>query len=133
MGPEYSWAFKPELARNWSAASQRRFSKLAAAVSFSEGAIQRMCVLSGLAGHCGQRPGACGRSVIAGVYGPGMGCASNMGSASAVWMFPCAQAAVNVRMTGADNFFATGFRPGLAQPIAGRQEKELPNPPGAWC
>ena len=41
-GPEYSWALRPELARNWSAASQRRFSSVAVAVSFSEGAIQCM-------------------------------------------------------------------------------------------
>ena len=28
-GPEYSWDLRPELARNWSAASQRRFSSVA--------------------------------------------------------------------------------------------------------
>src|SRR5436190_13948966 len=39
MGPEYSWALSPELARNWSAASQRRFSRVLLAVSFSEVAI----------------------------------------------------------------------------------------------
>ena len=41
MGPEYSCALSPELARNWSAASQRRFSRVAVAVSFSGVAIQR--------------------------------------------------------------------------------------------
>ena len=40
MGPEYSCGLRPELARNWSAASQRRFSSVALALSFSEGAIQ---------------------------------------------------------------------------------------------
>jgi hypothetical protein len=34
-GAEYSWDLRPELARNWSA-SQRRFSSVAVAVSFSE-------------------------------------------------------------------------------------------------
>src|ERR1700724_722224 len=41
-GAEYSWDLSPELARNWSAASQRRLSSVAVAVSFSLGAIQRM-------------------------------------------------------------------------------------------
>ena len=40
LGPEYSCGLRPELARNWSAASQRRFSSVALALSFSEGAIQ---------------------------------------------------------------------------------------------
>lgn len=44
MGPEYSCAFKPELARNWSAVSHRRFSSVTVAESFSEGAIQCMVV-----------------------------------------------------------------------------------------
>jgi hypothetical protein len=42
MGPEYSCALRPELARNWSAASHRRFSSEVEAASFSEGAIQSM-------------------------------------------------------------------------------------------
>src|SRR5262245_4527859 len=41
-GAEYSWDLSPELARNWSAASQRRFSSVAVTVSFSPGAIQRI-------------------------------------------------------------------------------------------
>src|SRR5436190_23987284 len=41
-GAEYSWDLRPELARNWSAASQRRFSSAALSVSFSDGAIQIM-------------------------------------------------------------------------------------------
>ena len=41
-GPEYSWDLSPELARNWSAASQRRFSSASDAMSFSLGAIQRI-------------------------------------------------------------------------------------------
>ena len=42
MGPEYSCGLRPELARNWSAASHRRFSSALATVSFSEGAIPCM-------------------------------------------------------------------------------------------
>ena len=41
MGPEYSWAFRPELARNWSAAPQGRFSMVTVVVSFAGVAIQR--------------------------------------------------------------------------------------------
>src|SRR6266704_4358734 len=41
-GVEYWPAFSPELARNWSAAAQRRFSSVWLAVSFSVGATQRM-------------------------------------------------------------------------------------------
>ena len=37
MGPEYSCALRPELARNWSAASHRRLSSEAVAASFLEG------------------------------------------------------------------------------------------------
>ena len=42
MEPAKAWALGPELARNWSAASPRRFSGVAEAVSFSLGATQRM-------------------------------------------------------------------------------------------
>ena len=47
MGPEYSCALRPELARNWSAASHRRFSSEVEAAFFSEGAIQSIyfCVV----------------------------------------------------------------------------------------
>src|SRR5229473_810132 len=38
-GCEYWAAVRPELARNWSAALQRRFSSVPLAVSFSDGAI----------------------------------------------------------------------------------------------
>src|SRR5437773_8263000 len=41
-GVEYCPAFRPEFARNWSAAAQRRFSSVWLAVSFSVGATQRM-------------------------------------------------------------------------------------------
>jgi hypothetical protein len=34
MGAEYSWDLRPELARNWSAASKRRFPNAALSVSF---------------------------------------------------------------------------------------------------
>src|SRR6267143_47537 len=46
-GPEYSPALRPELARNWSAAAQRRFSSAWLASSFSVGATQRMVPPSG--------------------------------------------------------------------------------------
>src|SRR6266702_7705355 len=41
-GVEYCPAFSPEFARNWSAAAHRRFSSVSLAVSFSDGATQRM-------------------------------------------------------------------------------------------
>ena len=39
-GAEYSWDFRPELARNWSAASQSRFSSAALSAFYSDGAFQ---------------------------------------------------------------------------------------------
>ena len=57
-GAEYSWDLSPELARNWSAASQRRFSSVAVAASFSLGATQRM-----------QLSPQTGRTVVPGHYG----------------------------------------------------------------
>src|SRR6266853_1410250 len=45
-GVEYCPAFSPEFARNWSAASQRRFSRVWLAVSFSDGATQRTVISS---------------------------------------------------------------------------------------
>jgi hypothetical protein len=41
-GVEYCPAFSPEFARNWSAAAHKRFSSVSLAVSFSDGATQRM-------------------------------------------------------------------------------------------
>lgn len=40
IGPEYSWALSPELALNWSALSQSRFSRVIVQLPFSEGPIQ---------------------------------------------------------------------------------------------
>jgi hypothetical protein len=48
MGPEYSYSLSPELARNWSAASHRRFSSVVAAVSFSDEAIH--CMVGSVSG-----------------------------------------------------------------------------------
>ncbi len=50
MGPEYSCALRPELARSWSAASHRRFSSKVEAASFTEGAIHCMRLILSVAG-----------------------------------------------------------------------------------
>src|SRR5581483_8977681 len=42
MEPEYAWTLMPELARNWSAVSHRRFSSVPVTWSFSDGATQCM-------------------------------------------------------------------------------------------
>src|SRR5664280_255840 len=57
-GWEYCAAVRPELARNWSAASQRRFSSVVVAVSFSGGAIQSMGQSASFKGHLFSTPHA---------------------------------------------------------------------------